>query len=827
MATEDGVNGDDGVVVHAEYLAAGGNRHPSASDWDGESGVLAFGADRNVAVWRPESADCRGVHELLQSHTDTVNAVKFVSSVKGLLISGSADGQIKLWKKLEHSEKYECTQTISEHKASINCLAVPDVGRIFASGAADGTVKVWSLDENNVAQLLQSIVITPRLFPLALALTSLPGAPGSYILAVGGTKEIVQLYVSDSESPSKEFQLQATLAGHEGWIRSLDFTSEKKTADSDLLLASASQDKYIRLWRIHQGKELPAAAASADPSLGAFMPGKTLSNKAHRFKAQNLDFSATFEALLFGHEDWIYSSRWRVGGNKLQLLSASADNSLAIWEPDPASGIWVTIARLGEISAEKGSTTATGSTGGFWTGLWSPSGDTVVCLGRTGSWRRWTFNKEQDRWNQAVGISGHTQSITGIAWSKGGDYILSTSSDQTTRLHAAWKRSSKETWHEMARPQIHGYDLNCIDTLGESQFVSGADEKLLRVFKEPKAVANLLYQLCGIGSPVDEADIPDAANMPVLGLSNKAIEAVEDNEEISSGYHGINNSNDRDAIDPASIVHKSTLNLDHPPFEEHLSRYTLWPEVEKLYGHGYEISTLAASHDGSLVATACKATSIYHAVIRNYDTKEWHEMKPPLTAHSLTVTRLRFSADDKYLVSVGRDRQWAIFQRDNTNKYSYTMAESNPKGHSRMILDAAWAPTSFPVFATAGRDKTVKLWAKVPDGSADGFSCVKTIPEENPVTAISFLNVAINDDIIYLAVGTESGRVKIYSISAKSEYLVTGNETLDKRNYLDTSKAVTQLTWKPAREAKDGKLDMTIAIASEDCTLRIYTLHGL
>jgi hypothetical protein len=36
-----------------EYLATGANRHPSVADWD-ESGVLAFGADRNVALWRPQ-----------------------------------------------------------------------------------------------------------------------------------------------------------------------------------------------------------------------------------------------------------------------------------------------------------------------------------------------------------------------------------------------------------------------------------------------------------------------------------------------------------------------------------------------------------------------------------------------------------------------------------------------------------------------------------------------------------------------------------------------------------------------------------------------------
>jgi hypothetical protein len=39
--------------LNAEYLAAGANRHPSAADWD-ENGILAFGADRNVALWAPQ-----------------------------------------------------------------------------------------------------------------------------------------------------------------------------------------------------------------------------------------------------------------------------------------------------------------------------------------------------------------------------------------------------------------------------------------------------------------------------------------------------------------------------------------------------------------------------------------------------------------------------------------------------------------------------------------------------------------------------------------------------------------------------------------------------
>lgn len=42
------------------------------------------------------------------------------------------------------------------------------------------------------------------------------------------------------------------------------------------------------------------------------------------------------------------------------------------------------------------------------------------------------------------------------------------------------------TWHEIARPQIHGYDMQCLAMVGRFLFVSGADEKVLRVFKAPR-----------------------------------------------------------------------------------------------------------------------------------------------------------------------------------------------------------------------------------------------------------------------------------------------------------------------------------------------------
>lgn len=919
------------------------------------------------------------------------------------LLSGADDQHLKVWRLLlppdgdasVDVEKVECVQTVHAHSAAINCIAIISGSsssssrrrrrrrrgepQIFATGAADASVRIWSFDAtkigdnvDNALVLLQTIKPNPKLFPLALALSELdekdsggggeeeegeedgvaPAAStrSSLVLAVAGTRDIVQIYVADidpsnrnthgDQQPEELFHIQATLSGHEGWIRSLDFAREEtggeEGAGGDLMLASASQDKYIRLWRFHAGTELPAAAASdpADPASimgragGGSAGVKSPSNKAHRLKtADGKDYSITFEALLLGHDDWIYSAKWRPTSSssssssfscttttitngssnrqqqqrqeqKLQLLSASADNTLAIWEADPSSGIWVTAARLGEISREKGATTATGSTGGFWTGLWGATPDgarSVACLGRTGSWRVWALEGGGDesggfegegRWMPRVGITGHTRAVTGIAWNGGdgegeGAYLLSTSGDQTTRLHAPWgvdgsrieaKKKKKITWHEMARPQIHGYDLNCVDSLGSTQFVSGADEKLMRVFDEPRAVARLLRRVCGItsgggssgdGTNSDEHLRPDAADMPVLGLSNKAVVEDDDNGApitTTTSNEIIGQQQQPKATTTTTTTTTPSHPLDHlttPPPEEMLSRNTLWPEAEKLYGHGYEVSCLAGSHSGRLVASACRASSANHAVIRIFETApRWSEVRPPLAAHSLTATRLRFSPrGDRFLLSVGRDRVWAVFERvggggdrkegegdgdrggdgeneegegegevgaerdggapvhdegrgiekekeqeknpsSSSSSNHYKLLQSNPKGHSRMILDAAWAPAPLAesqlVFATAGRDKQVKIWRRQEQqqqhqqpaedvGKADATSivCAASIPESHPVTAVDFLprtttttpstssaGAGAAGARLVLAVGTEAGKVSLYGLDA-------------------------------------------------------------
>lgn len=810
--------------VQQEYLSIGGNRQTAACAWHAPSGCLAFGADHNIALWQPLDERQKGIHRLIKGHKDRVTAVAIVDGPEPLLVSGAANGDLSVQYLEGPATPDHVLRRSKAHDGSVNVIAALKGSSFLISGGADAVVKVWKHTAASI-DLITTIKPTPRLIPLALAVGTLPDvAPEhGFFFVVAGTRNHISVYSVRDLGGSFSAHLACTLTGHEGWIRSL---SIRKTNDSGYMLASTSADKYVRLWRFQT--EVQSLAQKDAVAKEANTVDQTLTARIKTVGIEEKKFAITFEALLLGHEDWVYSADWQDTA-EAKLLTASADGTLAIWESDPTSGIWISETRLGEISGQKGATTATGSSGGFWAGRWvsDEQSTAVVSLGRTGSWRIWHFDERSSFWDLKPGIGGHIDAVNGLCWSPNGEYLLSTSSDQTTRLHAEWRRSKNKTWHEFSRCQIHGYDCNVVTCVSTHQFVSGADEKLLRVFNEPKELADTLLRLCEIERPTS-AQLPESAAIPVLGLSNK--EMGEPDDIIEAGPR----RGEDDYAIASALAGISLVGITEPPTEDLLSRHTLWPEHEKLYGHGYEISECAYSN--GILATACKASSVDYATIRLYDpNNNWRQIEPPLSAHALTVTRLAWSySPERYLLSVGRDRQWTLFQRDETNSKELKLFQAMPKAHTRMILDAAFSSTgAYPFFATAGRDKSIKLWGHVfmyDNENAKGldhqqkaeFKLYRTITRPSPVTAIALTcNGAESHGV--LAAGEEDGSISIHIFDI---------ETLQVEDAFELStdvcppRAVNRLQWRLGGwnwHRKDG-CAYQLAVAGADGSVRILTV---
>jgi elongator complex protein 2 len=117
---------------------------------------------------------------------------------------------------------------------------------------------------------------------------------------------------------------------------------------------------------------------------------------------------------------------------------------------------------------------------------------------------------------------------------------IGSSIDQSTRIHGEVRSGDDVSWHELSRPQVHGYDLLDATFLDSLRFVSIADEKVARVFEAPREFietvknlhvaelsTDLVSRLIGAGKQLiidcHQAERPRAATVPPLGLSNKAV----------------------------------------------------------------------------------------------------------------------------------------------------------------------------------------------------------------------------------------------------------------------------------------------------------------
>lgn len=786
-------------MLSEEGIFIGANKQTQVSDYNERKQIVAYGAGKNIALWKPMDPSNLGVYRTLKGHVAEVTCIRFVTGTD-LMISASEDFEVRVWKfvNIDGVETADCIQVLHHHSHTITTVTV--LNNLLVVGCADGTTSVWSFISDQYV-LQQEVSLGFGVFPLCLALHLVQ--ENHYILAVGGTSPNIFIYTIVTNSLEvTSIQFATKLEGHEDWIKSLVF---REAAPGDYLLASGSQDRYIRLWRLK-------ISDKADSEVKEKNKLTLLTNKVYKFSISPvLHVSINFEALIMGHDDWISSLQWHK--TKLQLLTSTADTAVMVWEPDNVSGIWICSARLGELSS-KGASTATGSSGGFWSCLWFTHNekDFILTNGKTGAWRIWT-STDGMMWNQELGITGPTKSVTDVSWSLNGEYLLSTSLDQTTRLYSEWiydadgNRRTKPSWCEMSRPQIHGYDMICVEPISNTRFVSGGDEKILRSFDEPKAVALLLNKFSGV-SIEEESHLPDSAALPALGLSNKATNDVDENESDED-------PDARETAETKNISYDLIKELQTPPLEDQLQRHTLWPEIEKLYGHGYEISCLDVSEDKKLIATACKSNNAQHAVIRLFDAETWNQIPEVLSFHNLTITGLRFSKDNRYLLSVSRDRLWALWQRNFENN-TFKLVCSKEKPHARIIWDADWFPLSVGLaFVTASRDKTLKLWRIVDKEGKEEVELENTIKFNEPVTAVS-VHKELFDDRVIIAVGFESGSIEILAYNNGFTQL----QPVDSK--VTPADKINRLRWSSL--TREGKL--LLGVASADTSVRIYSVNN-
>lgn len=169
--------------------------------------------------------------------------------------------------------------------------------------------------------------------------------------------------------------------------------------------------------------------------------------------------------------------------------------------------------------------------------------------------------------------------------------------------------------------------------------------------------------------------------------------------------------------------------------------------------------------------------------------------------------QLDFSHDDRFLLSVSRDRHFSIFGVEDGVPFGLICMV---KAHERIIWTGGWSHDDTYI-ATGSRDKKVKLWKK----REEKWTLDSSLPVfKQSVTALAWTTSL---QPYLLAVGLENGQISFWVQRAQTEW----NCLYDVPASLCHVRTVRRLLWKQTQGA------LEIASCSSDHTVRIFKVVGV
>ncbi|CDF34732.1 unnamed protein product [Chondrus crispus] len=624
-------------------------------------------------------------------------------------------------------------------------------------------------------------------------------AGNTALVAVGGTNRRVWLFSAVlGEDPC--LRKAAVLDGHRDWIRGLAFSAT--TEEGAFRLASASKDGTARIWQVQRiGEKEPDTFDVHTARVEALLSDEK--------------WSFTAEALLDEHTAAVHSVEFGGPSNTSKLLTSSMDCSIVLWSLEGRR--WESVARFGLLGGSSAH-----ALGFFGASFVNAKCDEVLGHNFAGAlhcWRAKSLIDSNVEFLAKSAPSGHFGMVTDLAWEPQGRYLLTCSEDKTARIFAEVEEDDCHRFVEWARPQVHGHALFAVQFCDKDgrKYVSGAEERMLRMFEAPSR-----FRLPG------ETDVnvygskrATSAVVPELGLSNKATyeaekedDAKEEDDEGSKSTNAV--SEDLLVTSFGAARAKSIV-----PLEEDLKQKRLWPETAKLYGHGNEISCVAADPNNAVLASACKAQTAKDAVIILWDSNNGVECGR-LLAHDLTINQMTFSEDGKAISAVSRDRSVSIFRKTEVgSRFGFSTAIQKKGAHSRLIYTCAWL-FGDEFIATGGRDKYLKVFTTGLPSQDGGMSEVYKQKFDSGVSALDAVSIAGDGRHVVVAAGFVAGHIRLFEAEIDAHGSLSIEQVYSTNLQTRCGSRITNIQWRPESSIQEaGILNIQLGVASEDLSVRV------
>lgn len=238
-----------------------------------------------------------------------------------LLLSGACDGVVRAWAP-GNDGAWTCVGSLQPSGeaslgalSSLACHLVPEEGVLLVVVcAAEQAVACWTVaagtgDSGAQPEWERATYETfhagkPLAHSVALCGGCSPASASWTLAALGGVDGHVYVY---TRAPGGRFSPAARLEGHADWVRSLAWAPDGALG---LRLASAGQDRYVRVWSFSTGdKAASTAGLGAEAMITRFAPKPRVTLDPGTTLVVNL------ETLLVRQADW-----WSVDGTRRYVL---------------------------------------------------------------------------------------------------------------------------------------------------------------------------------------------------------------------------------------------------------------------------------------------------------------------------------------------------------------------------------------------------------------------------------------------------------------------------------------------------------------------------
>ncbi|KAI4291127.1 elongator complex protein 2 [Pancytospora philotis] len=453
--------------------------------------------------------------------------------------------------------------------------------------------------------------------------------------------------------------------------------------------------------------------------------------------------------ILVGHEDWVNSLEW----SGSVLYSASSDKTARVWKREAAGGDEEQPGAERAFVSYKADYLVGGSSEFMSV---CAVGDRFYVHSRTGGID--VFSQSDDAGLQFCNMSsGHTAEITDLDWNA--NMLLTSSLDYTSRIFYKGK--------EAGRVQVHGWPIIACKFQPGSMLrvVSGAAEPILRIYQGTQsflgscrhieehcleessdAEEKARFRLDGDDDSFDEHS---SSSSEETGEAEEPCAAQCEIERQTYGNMDVTAEDEQtlDAMEYVASAYLSELDLtpklaDEVADEGHSEcaiATNVFEEVQKIYGHFYDVSAIAVTKQ--FIFSANRSMSKNEAGLFMW-TRDGEKLQY-YPHHSLGIARIKATEDA--VLTVSRDRSACLY----TIRNQHLNLVKQFKDHTRAVLDGGLSPDR-RLFATCSKDCKVILYSRE---TLDTVA-VRTFPFE--VTALDFcpggelIAVGLSDGTVHL-----------------------------------------------------------------------------